>query len=91
MAGRPESWAGRRVVWFYPIIALVLIVILAVTDGENVSPVSLFIAAVLLYQMLRTLAIADRRANRLPPWFMPASTFGVILLVLFSRKLVLLK
>jgi len=32
--------------------------------------------------MLRTLAIADRRADRLPPWFMPVVTFGVILLVL---------
>jgi hypothetical protein len=47
------------------------------------APVSLFIAVVLLYQMLRTLAIAGGRADRLPPWFMPVGTFGVILLMLF--------
>ena len=81
--GRPESWTDRRVVWSYPIITLALIVVLAATEGEKIAPVSFFIAAVLLYLMLRTLAIADRRADQLPRWFMPISTFGVILLVLF--------
>jgi len=33
--------------------------------------------------MLRTLAIANHRADRLPRWFTPAVTVGVILLVLF--------
>lgn len=81
--GRPETWAGRRGVWFYPIIALAVIVFLAASDGEKMAPVGLFFAAMLLYQMLRTLAIADRRTDRLPPWFVPVFVFGVILLVLF--------
>jgi hypothetical protein len=83
MDGRPESWTDRRVVWFYPIIALVLIVFVAAADGEKMAPLSLFFVAVLLFQMLRTLAIGDRRADRLPPWFYPIVTFGVIGLVLF--------
>jgi len=83
MDGRPESWTDRRVVWFYPIIALVLIVFVAAADGEKMAPLSTFFVAVLLFQMLRTLAIGDRRADRLPPWFYPIVTFGVIGLVLF--------
>jgi len=30
--GRPESWSGRRVIWFYPIITLALDTFLAATD-----------------------------------------------------------
>ena len=81
--GRPDTWTDRRVVWFYPILALALILFLAATDGEKMAPLSLFFAAMLLYQMLRTLAIGDRRADRLPSWFVPVLTFGVILLVVF--------
>ena len=88
MDGRPETWNDRRVVWFYPIITLAMLAVTA-TDGEQMAPVSLFFAAMLLYQMLRTLAIADRRAergaDRLPPWFTPVLTFGFILLVLFIK------
>lgn len=81
--GRPDSWSGRRGVWLYPFLALVLIVFIAATDGARSAPLSLFFAAILLFLMLRTLAIAGRRADRLPRWFMPVSTFGVIALVLF--------
>ncbi len=81
--GRPNTWAQRRVVlWYYPILTLALIVFLAATDGEKAAPLSLFFATALFCQMLRTFAIADGRADRLPPWFMPALTFGVILVAL---------
>lgn len=84
MAGRPDRWwTGRRVVWTYPIVALALIVVVAASDGKRMAPFGLFFATALLYQMLRTLAIGDRRADRLPPWFIPVFTFGVIGLVLF--------
>jgi hypothetical protein len=79
--GRPSTWAGRRGVWFYPILTLVLIAVISL-DGEKWAPLSLFFAAMLLVQMLRTLAIADGRTDRLQPWFLPVFTFGVIGLVL---------
>ena len=82
--GRPETWTGRRVVWLYPVIALSLSVVLRVTIGERMAPLSLFISAMLLYQMLRTLGIANRRADQLPRWFMPVMIFGVFLVVLVS-------
>ena len=85
MDGRPISWwAGRQVVCFYPIFALALIVFLVATDdGEKMAPLNLFFVAVLFYQMVCTLAIGDQRADRLPPWFYPVVTLGVIGLALF--------
>jgi len=82
MDGRPDNWTDRRIVWFYPIISLVLIAFVA-TDGEKMAPLSLFFVAMLFFQMVCTLAIGDRRADRLPPWFYPIMTFGAIGLVLF--------
>jgi hypothetical protein len=83
MDGSPITWTGRRgVIGYHLILSLALIVFLAASDGGKMAPVSLFLSAMLLYQMLRSFAIADRRADRLPPWFMPVLTFGVIVLVL---------
>lgn len=83
MNGRPETWTGRKAIWLYPILAFAVLAFLSAADGAKMAPVGLFLAAMLLYQMLRTFAIADRRADRLPPWFIPVLTFGVILLALF--------
>lgn len=77
--GRPNSWSGRGTIWFYPALTLVL---LALTE-DKMGPFNLFFAAMFFYQMLRTLQIADHRAQRLPPWFMPVFVFGTIALVLF--------
>lgn len=85
MDGRPNSWwAGRKVVGFYPIVALALLVFLVATDdGTKMAPLNLFFVAVVFYQMVCTLAIGDHRADRLPPWLYPVLTFGVIGLTLF--------
>src|SRR5262245_8100001 len=81
MDGRPGTWIGRRgFICYYLIITLVLIVTFGATDDGKFAPVSLFFAAMMFYQMLRSFAIAGGRAERLPPWFMPVLTFGLILL-----------
>jgi hypothetical protein len=77
--GRPNSWSGRGVIWFYPALTLVL---LALTD-DKMGPFNLFVAAMLLYQMLRTLQIVDKRARALHPWFVPVLMLGGIALLLF--------
>ena len=77
--GRPNSWAGRGVIWFYPVLTLVL---LALTD-DKMGPFNLFVAAMLFYQMLRTLQIADKKARALHRWFVPVLMLGGIALVLF--------
>ena len=82
ISGCPVIWADRKIVWIYPIITLAVIVVVAM-DGESMAPLGLIFAAMLFYQMLRTLAIGYRRADRRPPWFMPILIFGVIGLVLF--------
>ena len=83
MDGRTDSWAGRGVIWFYPIFTLVLLTVLTATDGKEDGPVSLFIAVMLFYQMLRTLQIVDKRAKALHPWFVPVLMLGGIALLLF--------
>ena len=82
MDGRPNSWAGRSVVWFYPIFALAAYIVVAM-DGERMAPLGLFLVAMLFYQLVCTLAIGDRRADRLPPWLYPVLTFGTIGLAIF--------
>ena len=79
--GQPQTWGSRRIVlWFYPILTLVLILLVGL-DGKKMAPLALYFATMLLVQMLRTLAIGDGRADRLQPWFIPIFIFGIIVLV----------
>jgi uncharacterized protein DUF1648 len=78
MDGRPEAWSSRRVVWIYPILTFAVLALTA----DKMGPFNLFVAAMLLFQMLHTLKIADQKARALPGWFMPVLTFGSVALCL---------
>jgi hypothetical protein len=82
--GTPGSWSGRKVIWFYPIFALVLLASLAGTGNRREDPINLFVTGILFYTMLRIVAIARKpvKEQSLQPWFMPASIVGLIALIL---------
>jgi hypothetical protein len=86
--GTPGSWSGHKVIWFYPIFALILLASLAGTGDRREDPINLFITGILFYTMLRIVAIARKPAKEqfLQRWVIPVSIVGVIALAVFMYR-----
>jgi uncharacterized membrane protein len=98
LSGRPDAWCGPSFIWFYPVLMVVVIAFDAIIDmvdphkegalytiaSEGVD--NLFVAALFLYMMLRTLAIANHRAEGLGRWFAPVLVTGIALMVFYHLQ-----
>jgi hypothetical protein len=79
--GRPDAWMGRGFIWFYPIFTLLFTAAMNFDEPEGAGADDLLLATMLLYMMVRTVAIAQHRARGLGRWFVFA-VIGVVIAVI---------
>lgn len=93
--GKPDRWAGRNFVWFYPAMSVVIAAFMTLplwimhrkphaVDAEMIAMLSAYIAVINLVLTSESIAIAQKRREGLGWWFIPVMLVGMLLILLRS-------
>ena len=97
LTGRPRWWSPKPVIWSYPVASLAvgvaMFVIIRADAGkaadhgsiQNMSFLAAYLSLVILATTVRTIAIAQKRAEGLGWWFAPMTLAGMLLLVFIAQ------
>jgi uncharacterized membrane protein len=99
--GKPDAWSGKGVIWVYPAMPFVMLAAMtcaAIVTAHNMtgdelrtnirqmSLISAFLSVLTLGLTLRTVAVAEKRAEGLGRMFLPVFIVVFVSLMIVLRK-----
>ncbi|HET6348614.1 MAG TPA: DUF1648 domain-containing protein [Candidatus Krumholzibacteria bacterium] len=99
LLGKPDRWGNKRLIWLNPAVALGMVVALGFVarssvarasgtgaeDARQVSIVAAYVSLIMLVVSLRTVAVAEKRADGMGRLMVPVLFAATALLVLLMR------
>jgi hypothetical protein len=100
--GTPDAWSGKRIIWLFPAVSLVLIVGMAITayegdilrlpaeeippNVEKMAVCAAFTSILFLLLINRTIAVAEKRAQGLGRFFCLGVLAGLVIMILLIER-----
>jgi uncharacterized membrane protein len=96
LSGRPDRWGPKALIWFFALMPVLVLALLAGTiiasardglvhEARQMSILAAFLSALMLFLTIRTIMVAEKRAEGLGRMFVPMMLVGIAIIIFLLR------